>query len=196
MPITKQLSLDGSNILELRLKNVKTTRDILGDQLEHLYISNTYKEHLAVDPSHEFYHYSMQLLKDMKIFNLQIILSPYMLQSVKEPDNIFKALAKLGGLLGLAKIFILISFAHEVKFEQRLSKEKEKADDLEERGGKDENRSFLLQKFEIQDETTITFNTNNEIKPKSKVMEIREFFSFDTIRNLHKRVRTIEAKIS
>jgi hypothetical protein len=47
-------------------------------------------------------------------------LNGVMIQTEVTPDSIFYACFKIGGLIGLTRIFILFNFIHEYKFEQDL----------------------------------------------------------------------------
>ena len=67
-----------------------------------------------------------------KVTKIEFQVDPRLYEVTVEPDSVLTVFAKIGGLLGLMRIFAVFSAVHEWQFERSLKKEHE---------GKKEKRS-------------------------------------------------------
>ena len=68
-------------------------------------------------------------------------------QKTIEPESLFSALAKIGGVLGLMRIFSLFRIFHEIRFEDQLNKELMIKEDLDQGSLKINEKSQVSMNF-------------------------------------------------
>ena len=93
----------------------------MGDTFGFFGLSNQYNYEYFFDSQYQKDSFTYEIANQTTV-SFSYNLASVIIQTEVSPDNIFFALTKIGGLIGLAKLFSIFGFIHEYQFEKDLKK--------------------------------------------------------------------------
>ena len=103
----------------------------MGDTFGFFGLSNQYNYEYFFDSQYQKDSFTYEIANQTTV-SFSYNLASVIIQTEVSPDNIFFALTKIGGLIGLAKLFSIFGFIHEYQFEKDLKKFHKEIDQKEE----------------------------------------------------------------
>jgi len=119
--LDKELMTNSLNTIKFKLREIKLTNDIRGDTFEFFGLTNRFTSEYALEPELQRDSFSYEQ-SAFNAVSFSYSLDNVLIQTEVSPDSIVYACFKIGGLLGLARVFFLLSMVHEYQFEQDLKK--------------------------------------------------------------------------
>ena len=104
------------------LRQYRTSNDLWGTSLKKLGIINSYQNEFTLDEKFSCWARNSENL-EVGSGGMDFIIDSRIYEVTVEPDSVFIVLIKIGGLLGLLRIFSFLSAFHEWQFEKKLAKE-------------------------------------------------------------------------